>query len=97
MNGLDGLDLRVVGVAPGRGPHSWPCRHAPDLWFSLRPEEVELAKRICLSCVAVEHCLAAAVARGERWGVWGGQLIENGRVVPRKRGPGRPRKDEHAA
>jgi WhiB family redox-sensing transcriptional regulator len=97
VNNPDELDLRLVGVGPGTGHSSWLCRQAPDLWFSIRPAEVELAKRICHHCAAIDHCLAAAVARGERWGVWGGQLLEDGRVVPRKRGPGRPRKDEPAA
>jgi WhiB family redox-sensing transcriptional regulator len=90
-------DFRVVGASPGRDSNPWPCREDPDLWFSLRPEEVERAKRICLGCPAIDHCLGTAVARGEPWGVWGGQLLENGRVVPRKRGPGRPRKDVRAA
>ena len=97
MTRLDDLELRPVGVPPGVAHTAWPCRQAPDLWFSIRPDEVELAKRICHQCAAVDHCLAAAIARGERWGVWGGQLLENGRVIPRKRGPGRPRKDEQAA
>lgn len=97
MNGPEGLDFRLVGVGPGLGHYPWPCRENPDLWFSFRPEEVERAKRICHHCAAVDHCLAAALARGERWGVWGGQLLEEGRVVPRKRGPGRPRKRDKAA
>ena len=97
MNRPDALDFRLVGAAPGTGHCAWPCRQAPDLWFSHHPEEVECAKRICHHCAAIDHCLAAALARGERWGVWGGQLLEDGRVIPRKRGPGRPRKDEQAA
>jgi WhiB family transcriptional regulator, redox-sensing transcriptional regulator len=97
VNGPDDLDFRLVGVGPGLGRYPWPCREEPDLWFAIRPEEVERAKRICHHCAAIEHCLAAAVAREERWGVWGGQLFENGRVVARKRGPGRPRKDARAA
>jgi WhiB family redox-sensing transcriptional regulator len=91
------LDLRVVGAAPGQGSTPWPCREDPDLWFSPLPEGVERAKRICHTCAAIDHCLGAAIARGERWGVWGGQLLENGRIIPRKRGPGRPRKDDRAA
>ncbi len=97
MNGPDGLDLHLVGVGPGPGHNLWPCRRNPDLWFSIWPEEVERAKRICHHCAAIDHCLAAALARGERWGVWGGELLAEGRVVPRKRGPGRPRKNEQAA
>lgn len=86
-------DIWVVGVGPARGHYPWPCREDPDLWFSFDPDEVERAKRLCHGCAAIDHCLADAVGRGERWGVWGGQLLEFGRVVPRKRGPGRPRKN----
>jgi WhiB family transcriptional regulator, redox-sensing transcriptional regulator len=97
MNQPGDLDFRVVGVGPGPGHYAWPCRQDPDLWFSIRPKEVERAKRICHHCPAIDHCLASAVARGERCGVWGGQLLQDGRVVPRKRGPGRPRKHDQAA
>ena len=34
--------------------------------------------------------------RSEPWGVWGGELFEQGVVVPRKRPRGRPRKTEVA-
>ena len=44
MNRPADLDLRVVGAVPGAGHTSWPCRQNPDLWFSLRPEEVERAR-----------------------------------------------------
>jgi WhiB family redox-sensing transcriptional regulator len=97
MNRLDDLEFHLVGVGPVPGHYPWPCHEDPDLWFSIWPAEVERAKGICRHCPAVDHCLAAALARGERWGVWGGQLLEDGRVVPRKRGPGRPRKEERAA
>jgi len=97
MNRPDGLDFRIVGAGPGPGHYPWPCREDPDLWFSVSPDEVERAKRICLGCAAIDHCLAAAVARGERWGVWGGQLLVSGAVVARKRPRGRPRKCEVAA
>ena len=38
-------------------------------------------------------CLAGALERGEPWGVWGGELLISGAIVPRKRPRGRPRKD----
>jgi WhiB family redox-sensing transcriptional regulator len=40
------------------------------------------------------HCLAGALRRREPWGVWGGELLVRGVVVPRKRPRGRPRKVE---
>ncbi|WP_418607005.1 hypothetical protein [Georgenia sp. SUBG003] len=42
-------------------------------------------------------CLAGALERKEPWGVWGGEVFVDGVVVARKRGRGRPRKDEAAA
>ncbi|GAB1821401.1 hypothetical protein HerbRD11066_45650 [Herbidospora sp. RD11066] len=69
-----------------------PCRTDPDLWFAESPEDVEFAKALCGGCPIRETCLARALEREEPWGVWGGELILRGTVVPRKRPRGRPRK-----
>lgn len=85
-----------VGPALLRAPaqRELPCReHPADLWFAELPEDVELAKELCLTCPLLEACLAGALERREPWGVWGGQLVLQGRVVPRKRPRGRPRKE----
>ena len=50
------------------------------------------AKAICGKCKLAESCLEGALARAEPWGVWGGELVENGRVVLNKRPRGRPPK-----
>ena len=70
-----------------------PCWTAPDLWFAESPADVETAKAHCAPCPIREACLAGALERREPWGVWGGQLVLAGVVVPRKRPRGRPRKD----
>lgn len=86
---LFGAQPAAVGV---------PCQeHPADLWFAELPEEVEQAKGLCLDCPLREACLAGALERREPWGVWGGQLVLQGVVVPRKRPRGRPRKNEVAA
>jgi WhiB family redox-sensing transcriptional regulator len=84
-------------VAPGRS-RGLPC-HAvdPDLWFAESPADVETAKDLCLPCPLRQPCLAGALERREPWGVWGGELVLAGVVVPRKRPRGRPRKTELAA
>jgi WhiB family transcriptional regulator, redox-sensing transcriptional regulator len=64
-----------------------------DLWFTSHPSAVERAKSLCRTCPLQETCLAEAVERREPWGVWGGQLFENGAIVTFKRPRGRPRKD----
>ena len=75
-----------------------PCWTAdPDLWFAEAPSDVEEAKALCVPCPLREACLAGALERAEPWGVWGGQLVVRGVVVPRKRPRGRPRKESPAA
>lgn len=85
---------RAGGVA-GTLP---PCRvYDLDLWFAESPDDVEFAKALCRRCPIRPACLDGALARREPWGVWGGQLFLEGVVVPRKRRPGRPRKESVAA
>ena len=70
-----------------------PCRVGdPDLWFAESPTQLEEAKALCASCPIRKGCLAAALDRGEPWGVWGGEIFEQGVVIARKRPRGRPRK-----
>lgn len=74
--------------------HDLPCRvNDPELWFAESPADVERAKALCLDCPLADLCLEGALERGEPWGVWGGQLVQAGVVVPRKRPRGRPRKE----
>jgi WhiB family redox-sensing transcriptional regulator len=69
-----------------------PCTDAPDQFFSEVPEELEQAKVLCRVCPVRTACLDAALDRREPWGVWGGEVFDRGRIIARKRGPGRPRK-----
>lgn len=86
----------TVGEPPGACPareQRLPCHvHDADLWFSESPAELERAKRLCADCPIRTECLAGALERAEPWGVWGGEILEQGVVVSRKRGRGRPRK-----
>lgn len=75
-----------------------PCQIAqPDLWFSEDPAELQLARVLCGQCPVRSQCLAAALERAEPCGVWGGEIIDQGSVVGRKRTRGRPRKGSVAA
>lgn len=75
-----------------------PCHvEDPDLWFAESPVDLERAKQLCAACPIRRECLAAALDRGEPWGVWGGEILERGTIVARKRPRGRPRKTEEPA
>lgn len=63
------------------------------LFFSEQIDDIARAKGICLLCPVVDACLEGAVARREPWGVWGGQLFANGRILAQKRKRGRPPKN----
>lgn len=93
----EGADLWSLGALLG-AEADLPCRQNPaDLWFAEAPEDVEAAKTLCSDCPIRTQCLAQALERSEPWGVWGGQLVLQGVVVPRKRPRGRPRKNPVAA
>jgi WhiB family redox-sensing transcriptional regulator len=75
-----------------------PCHVGnPDLWFADNPTDLERAKALCTDCPIRLQCLAAALERAEPWGVWGGEILERGSIVSRKRPRGRPRKNAVAA
>lgn len=73
-----------------------PCTEDPELFFAEAPEDVETAKALCQGCRARITCLEGALERREPWGVWGGELLLRGTIVPRKRPRGRPRKEDAA-
>ncbi|MGI9123523.1 MAG: WhiB family transcriptional regulator [Mycobacterium sp.] len=74
-----------------------PCNREPDLWFAHAPADLERAKTLCGGCPIRRQCLSQALERAEPWGVWGGEILDRGAVLGRKRPRGRPRKDEVAA
>ena len=62
------------------------------LFFSEQLDDIARAKAFCRACPVREACLAAAERRREPWGVWGGELFANGKVLAQKRRRGRPPK-----
>lgn len=86
-----------IGAAQNAGIEV-PCRAAdPDLWFAETPGELERAKALCAECPIRRTCLSAALDRAEPWGVWGGEILDQGVVIARKRPRGRPRKHQQVA
>ena len=67
-----------------------PCHTKPELFFETEPVAVHEAKTLCGQCPVRADCLGGALQRREPWGIWGGQMFENGRIIARKRRPGRP-------
>ena len=66
------------------------------LFFSEEFVDMARAKAICARCTTKAECLAGALDRSEPWGVWGGELIEEGRIRTTKRPRGRPGTTSHA-
>jgi WhiB family redox-sensing transcriptional regulator len=62
------------------------------VYFSEELEDIAVAKSICATCPVIVECLEGAIARHEPWGVWGGQMFVNGRILATKRRRGRPPK-----
>ena len=62
------------------------------LFFSEQIDDIATAKIVCSSCSLIAPCLDGAIERREPWGVWGGQLFANGKILAQKRKRGRPPK-----
>lgn len=93
--GGNALDAAVIA----NGTLDWTKARCRDgngtlthLFFSDEPIAIARAKAICGKCPLSVACLEGAVERVEPWGVWGGELIETGRIVVNKRPRGRPPK-----
>jgi WhiB family redox-sensing transcriptional regulator len=85
----DGVDRSLAACNDGTGDLT-------DLFFSEDLYDIARAKHLCSACPVREECLSVAVARREPWGVWGGELFVNGRILAQKRRRGRPPKRRDA-
>jgi len=90
--GEDGI--LVPAVAPGSVMDSWPeppawtggalCAQTdPELFFPDMGGSTRNAKRVCADCPVREACLADALARDERYGIWGGLSVKERRKLLR--------------
>lgn len=57
----------------------------PDLFFPERGSSTREAKEVCRGCVVREDCLDYAIARNEKFGIWGGLSERDRRKVRRLR------------
>lgn len=62
------------------------CRQVdPDLFYPEKGQLARQAKRICADCPVRQQCLDAALARDERFGVWGGMSTRERDQLRRQR------------
>ena len=88
----------VIDNTPAHNEEAWRARgRCRDLVGTLTPlffsedfYEIARAKAICSSCPVMSECFEAAKSSHEPWGVWGGELFQDGRVCTDKRPRGRP-------
>jgi WhiB family redox-sensing transcriptional regulator len=85
----DGVDRDLAACHDGTGDLT-------AMFFSEDLYDIARAKHLCSTCPVRKACLAGAVARREPWGVWGGELFANGRILAQKRRRGRPPKRRDA-
>lgn len=85
-----GIDWDLAVCSTGSGDLA-------DLFFSEQIDDINRAKALCRECPLMDACLQGAVDRSEPWGVWGGELFWNGKILPYKRKRGRPPKVRPAA
>ena len=69
-----------------------PRASLTHLFFSEDLMELARARAICSTCPVRVPCLDRALDRREPYGIWGGEILIDGRVVAEKRGRGRPPK-----
>jgi WhiB family redox-sensing transcriptional regulator len=57
----------------------------PEAWFPEKGQSPRLAKLICSRCPVRAECLSYALARPERFGIWGGLTEAERRPLLRTR------------
>ena len=73
------------------------CVHEDQRLLSEIERLAVSAGRLALAVLQVKQvCFEGALARREPWGVWGGELFVNGKVIAQKRRRGRPPKQREA-
>src|ERR1017187_2768785 len=77
-------------LGEGTQPQTWQARANcmgvdPELFFPERGSSTREAKEVCRGCVVREDCLECAIAKGEKFGIWGGMSERERRRVRRAR------------
>lgn len=89
---LTSKGVTVAYSNPMPAAKEWACASSdPDLFFPADDHTLAAAQRVCAACPLSALCLELAVARAET-GVWGGVLLDRGKVLDAVPVMGRPRK-----
>jgi transcription factor WhiB len=73
----DTLTMALINLSAEGGRSICTDTAVKDLFLSEDAQERSLATRLCRLCPVQAECLAAAVANGERFGVFGGRDFSN--------------------
>lgn len=88
--------VTVAYDAPTPRTTGWKCAGVdPELFFPTDEAGLVDARAFCAACPNRQVCLDLALARQES-GVWGGVLLEMGKVLDQPRRTGRPKKNTNA-
>lgn len=67
----------LMQAMPGNWAKKASCRDATALFFSIKDEDIELAKSICAECPVVKsECGVFALTTAQRYGVWAGESLD---------------------
>lgn len=87
-----GVTAAYANPLPSAPTSDWACAGTdPDVFFPEDEQGLQQARAICGPCPIRAACLASAKARQET-GVWGGVLLNQGKILEKVPVRGRPRK-----
>lgn len=72
-----GRSTPTIDWVPAVAPEPWMddavcAETAPDIFFPEKGGSTRDAKKLCASCEVAAQCLAYALDKEERFGIWGG-------------------------
>lgn len=81
-------DIYIAPLIPNDDEEKWQERALcaetdPEAFFPEKGGSTRMAVQVCMSCDVREDCLRAALARDERFGVWGGMTERQRRKLQR--------------
>lgn len=84
------MDVVIERATTGRTTGRPRCVGSSKLFFSEREHEIRRALALCRQCPLRQPCGEGAVAREERYGIWGGMSELEVRRAVQQKGVGSP-------